>query len=434
MAIKIKIPSFIRKQTSAIRARSAKARANAVGWRRYEQEIRFGVAGFILVCLCIFAVFTFYYIKYQRIVDKRMSGQIFAPSAKIYARPVEVDVGDKEPIAEIESELRHAGYSEGSKGGDAPMGHFELGRGAIQIHPGPQSYHSSDSATIFVGTDGKVSRIEGGNGGDLSAYELEPQLVTALFEGEDRSKRELVKFDDIPKVMVDAVLAIEDRRFFQHSGVNYFRLAEAALSTCSKAPGTGRFDADHAALARVLPYAGEDDEAQADGDADRHRAGAEVLASSTSSRCTPTRSDLGQRGSFTINGLGEAARAYFNKDVKNLSLPEAALLAGMIQRPNYLSPYKYPERALDRRNLVLDSMVETGAITREEADRAKATPLKLATPNVEASDAPYFVDLVKDHLNSKFSENEVEQPRSSAFTPRLIRPAEGSGGSGGRPA
>src|SRR5207248_4306157 len=81
---------------------------------------------------------------------------------------------------------------------------------------------------------------------------------------------------------------------------------------------------------------------------------------------------MGQRGSFTISGLGEAAEAYFGKEIKNLSLPEAALLAGMIQRPNFYSPYKYPDRALERRNLVLDSMQETG--TRLRRDR-KSTRL-----------------------------------------------------------
>ncbi len=125
---------------------------------------------------------------------------------------------------------------------------------------------------------------------------------------------------------------------------------------------------------------------------------------------------LGQRGSFTINGFGEAAHAYFNKDVKNLTLSEAALLAGMIQRPNYLSPYKYPKRALERRNLVLDSMVETGAITREQAERAKAEPLKVTTPNVEASDAPYFVDLVKDQLSPQYNEEELNNHALRIYT------------------
>ncbi len=125
---------------------------------------------------------------------------------------------------------------------------------------------------------------------------------------------------------------------------------------------------------------------------------------------------MGQRGSFSINGFGEASRAYFGKEMKDLTLPEAALLAGIIQRPSYLSPYRHPERALERRNLVLDSMVETDAITRDQADRAKATPLKLATPNVEASDAPYFVDLVKDQISSQYNESELNEQAMRIYT------------------
>ena len=125
---------------------------------------------------------------------------------------------------------------------------------------------------------------------------------------------------------------------------------------------------------------------------------------------------MGQRGSFSINGFGEASRAYFGKEMKDLTLPEAALLAGIIQRPSYLSPYRHPERALERRNLVLDSMVETDAITRDQAEHAKATPLKLATPNVEASDAPYFVDLVKDQISSQYNESELNEQAMRIYT------------------
>src|SRR2546427_7331245 len=126
--------------------------------------------------------------------------------------------------------------------------------------------------------------------------------------------------------------------------------------------------------------------------------------------------DLGQRGSFAISGFAEASRAYFNKDLKDITLPEAALLAGLIQRPSYLSPYRHPERALERRNLVLDSMVDTHSITREVAEKAKAVPLKLAPPNVEASDAPYFVDMVRDTLNSKLNEREANEQSYRIYT------------------
>ncbi len=125
---------------------------------------------------------------------------------------------------------------------------------------------------------------------------------------------------------------------------------------------------------------------------------------------------LGQRGSFGISGFAEASQAYFNKELKDITLPEAALLAGLIQRPSYLSPYRHPERAMERRNLVLESMVETHAITREQADKAKAAPLKLAPPNVEASDAPYFVDMVRDSLISKFNESELNEQSYRIYT------------------
>src|SRR5579862_9285024 len=126
--------------------------------------------------------------------------------------------------------------------------------------------------------------------------------------------------------------------------------------------------------------------------------------------------NLGQRGSFAISGFAEASRAYFNKDLKDISLPEAALIAGIIQGPSRLSPYRHPERALERRNLVLDSMVDTHAITREQADKAKASPLKLAPPNVEASDAPYFVDMVRDSLINKFNEHDLNDQSYRIYT------------------
>src|SRR5207245_10008498 len=128
------------------------------------------------------------------------------------------------------------------------------------------------------------------------------------------------------------------------------------------------------------------------------------------------RVDLGQRGSFTISGLAEGSRAYFNKDLKDITLPEAALLAGLIQAPSYLSPYRHPERALERRNTVLHAMLETHSITKDQAEKAKATPLKLAPPNVEASDAPYFVDLVRRTLNSKLNGREANEQSYRIYT------------------
>src|SRR5258708_22337839 len=116
---------------------------------------------------------------------------------------------------------------------------------------------------------------------------------------------------------------------------------------------------------------------------------------------------MGQRGSFSIDGMGEASQAYFGKDIKNLNLQECALLAAIIQAPSRLTPFRNPEQDMERRNLVLETMFETGAITREQANQAKATPLKLAPLNIEASDAPYFVDMVRESLLADHSEDEL---------------------------
>lgn len=398
MAIKLKIPQ-----------RKNKAKGEP-GRDSRDPVIRGAWLAFIVLSLGVCAWFSYFYVKYDRIIEQRFSGPVFSSSARIYALPQAVELGERIDAHEIAAQLQRAGYL---LKGDAPMGSYRLLNGGIEIRPGPQSYHSPDPATIHI-ENGTVSRITG-KSGDLEAYELEPQLVTA-FDVEQRAKRQLVKYDQIPKVMVDAVLAIEDRRFFQHGGVNFVRMFEAAWidvmherhaqggSTLTMQLSRGFFLSPEKTIRRKL---------------------AEMLFAEELEQKFSKQQifdfyanwvDLGQRGSFAISGFAEASRAYFNKDLRDITLPEAALLAGLIQRPSYLSPYRHPERALDRRNMVLDAMVETGAITRAEANKAKATPLKLAPPNVEASDAPYFVDLVRDSITSRISERELNEQSYRIYT------------------
>ena len=375
------------------------------------------VAAFLIAGILLLAIFAIFYVKYERIVDKRMAGPVFNNAAKIYARPETVSVGQKLTLPELVAYLRRAGYSEQGKEGDSPIGRFRMKSSAVEIMPGGESFHAAEAATVRF-DDGKVSSIFLDTRGaqSPSSYELEPQMITSLFGGEERSKRQLVTFDQIPKDLVNAVVAIEDRRFFQHSGVNYYRLVEAGLtdilhghrgqggSTITMQLSRGFFLTPEKTVKRKLT---------------------EILISiELEQKFSKQRifemyanlAPMGQRGSFSISGFGEASRAYFNKDIKDLTLPESALLAGIIQRPSYLSPYRHPERALERRNLVLDSMVETDAITRQQADRAKATPLKLAAPNAEASDAPYFVDLVKDQLSNQYNEQELNEQAMRIYT------------------
>ena len=400
MAIKLKIP------------KSKKRGTTGKGFVSGDPVIRIALAVFIVLSVALCGWCSYYYFKYGRIIDQRFKVPVFSSSATIYALPRAVKVGEKVDPHEIAVQLRRAGYAEND--GNALMGSYRTLKNGIEIKPGPQSYHRPEPATIRV-EDGKVSRISSSSG-DLEAYELEPRMITALFDAEQRSKRRLVKYNDIPKILVDAVLAIEDRRFFQHGGVNFIRLGEAAWVDITRQKHEQGGSTITMQLSRAFFLTPEKTY--------KRKIVEMLIAMELEQKFSKqqifefyaNRVDLGQRGSFTISGFAEASQAYFNKDLKDITLPEAALIAGLIQAPSYLSPYRHPERATERRNLVLDSMVETHAITREQADKAKASPLKLAPPNVEASDAPYFVDLVRDAVISRLNERELNEQSYRIYT------------------
>jgi penicillin-binding protein 1B len=375
--------------------------------------VRYALLGFLVLAVGVVGFFAYWYVKYDRIIEQRFRGPVFSTSAKIYASPRLVRVGSKYSISEIAAELRRAGY--GEKEDESPLGSYKTHGGSIEIIPGAESYHSPEPATISVG-NGVVSGITSKASGDLEAYELEPQQVTSLFDSEQRSKRQLVKYDDIPKVMVNAVTSIEDRRFFQHSGVNFLRLAEAAWIDFTHQRHQQGGSTITMQLSRAFFLTPEK--------TFKRKMIEMLIAVELEQKFSKqqifefyaNRVDLGQRGSFTISGLAEAAHSYFNKDLKDITVPEAALLAGLIQAPSYLSPYRHKERATERRNTVLEAMVETGAITRAQADKAKASPLVLAPPNVEASDAPFFVDMVRDTVLSKLNEHDINDQQFRIYT------------------
>jgi penicillin-binding protein 1B len=365
--------------------------------------------------LLFFVVGGFYYVKYQHIVDERLKQPLFADTAKIFAAPREVRPGQKLSVHLLANELRQAGYSADGAPATSALGTFSEGVQNITVRPGPQSYHSQDGAVIRIGS-GVVESITDDHGQQLSSYELEPLLITGLSEDANRTKRRLVTYDEMPPNLIQAVLAIEDRRFFEHSGVNYWRLIDAIFhdvtsgqkqqggSTLTMQLARGFFLTPEKRIKRkmieiVITFQLE------------HRFSKRQIFEMYANQIP-----MGQRGSFSINGFGEAAQVYFGKDVGQLNLAECAFLAGIIQRPSYFNPFHHPDRTIDRRNLVLDSMVETGAITKDQAERAKAEPLHLSAISVDASEAPYFVDLVHEQLLQKLGERDFNREGLRIYT------------------
>jgi penicillin-binding protein 1B len=231
MALKIKIPRFAGNRPWA----TLLLRAGLIA-----------VAAFAVLFL---AVWSYFNVKYGRVLDERLKQPIFANTAKIYAAPREVRPGQKLTVRLIANELREAGYTAEGASQASQLGTYSEGANTITVRPGPQSYHTEDSAAIRV-ESGVVNSITDEHGQPLASYELEPQLITGLSDDANRTKRRLIAFDEIPQNLVHAVLAIEDRRFFEHSGVNYFSMVSWAWH--------------HAARKAALPLRHRNHQVQAD--------------------------------------------------------------------------------------------------------------------------------------------------------------------------
>src|ERR1700728_250036 len=373
------------------------------------------VRGLFIAAIAVVAtgviVFGYFYVHYQHVVDDRLNaGPIFSSVSQIYAAPREVRAGQKFTAASIAADLRQAGYNNNPK-----LGTFQLNGDSIFIKPGPESYHNRDGATINT-TGGAVQSITAENGAALTGYELEPQLITALSEDKNRTKRSLVTYQEIPPRMVQAVVAIEDRDFFNHGGINYMRTIKCGFqdllshhmscggSTLTQQLARGFFLSPEKKITRKLREIMITFQLE-------HRFNKKQIFEMYANQM-----NLGHIGSYEINGFGEAAQTFFGKPLGRLDTAQCALLAGLLQNPSYRNPYRHPERAMERRNLVLDSMVETGALTANQASRAKAEPLLLSPPNIDASEAPYFVDLVHERLVQRIGDQDLSHQSLRIYT------------------
>ena len=190
------------------------------------------IAGPLLVLICFTGLFLYYYVRFSRLIDARLSGEIFNNASLVFSAPTPISVGESGSPEAVAQHLRRALYAEGSGGSD--VGSYTLAKDTIEIIPGSLSYFA-DPATQegparLTFRDRRLASIAPAGGGDnLETYELEPEVITTLFDN-NRSKRRLVRFPDLPKVLIDAIVAAEDHRFFSHHGVDILRIPGAALA------------------------------------------------------------------------------------------------------------------------------------------------------------------------------------------------------------
>lgn len=356
--------------------------------------------------------FTWSWTKYSRLVAAKLGAGPFTNTAMLFASPATLAVGDEASPEQIAVDLRRSGYTESRRNS---MGYYTLAPNEIDIYPGPDSMFDPEGGVIRF-SDGRITQIISlRDNTQRTQYELEPELISNLFD-KNREKRRLVRFSEIPQVLIHAVVSAEDKRFFQHSGFDPFRIVKAAFvdlrsmrhkegaSTLSQQLARGFWLNREKTWSRKLAEM--------------------IITMQLEQRLTKeqifeyyaNQVDLGRRGTFGIRGFGEAAQAYFGEDLSRLTLPEAATLAGLIQRPSYTNPYRWPKRAEQRRNVVLMLMRENGYITEKQYTDAVASPLVLTKPGMESTEAPYFVDAVNDALLDQFQDRDFQSNAYRVYT------------------
>ena len=332
------------------------------------------------------------YSYYSQIIDARLASGYLTSRPGLYAAPRVLQAGQKLSREKLIACLRRAGYLETSAS-NVWSGSFIASDAAIEIRPG-QNGGRKQAAVVRVTFDGdKIAELTA-DGITTDSFTLEPEVLSNDPSAK-AGKREALSYDEIPPVLVNAILAIEDRRFFDHPGVDVSGLVRALLRNA----GEERLGQGGSTITQQLvknTYLSPEKTLQ--------RKYAEAMLSLALEQrlskqdifalyCNEVY--LGQRGVVGVRGVKEAATVFFGKELRDLTLSEAATLAGMIQSPSHYSPLRNPDGAQARRNVVLAVMLENRSITREENEAASAEPVRVAANvSLDNSLAPYFVDYV----------------------------------------
>jgi len=287
----------------------------------------------------------------------------------------------------------------------------------VEIHPSKTSYFEGTDALRVDFAGGKVAAIRQLDGGQtVNAAQIEPVVITTLF-GSERVKRRVVHYNELPPTLIHAVMAAEDKRFFQEPGFDVRRIIAAALTDLRlgrKAQGASTITMQVARsffFTQARTFHRKIEEALMALELEHHFTKEQIFD------LYANQVYLGNRGSFAIHGFGEAAQSYFGKDIRDLDLAQDAFLAGIIRAPNhYATSDQHPDRAIDARDRVLHGMVDDGFITAAQEAAARAEPLDVRPAAISTSSAPYFVDLVRSQLLNHFSETDLTTQGYRVYT------------------
>ncbi|MCG7968768.1 MAG: penicillin-binding protein 1B [Candidatus Thiodiazotropha taylori] len=369
-----------------------------VSWRRWPW----------LVVITLTLAMLLYTLYLDRVVQARFEGQRWSLPAKVYGRSLALYPGAPVTLEHLEQTLLGLGYRQ-VKHPDRP-GEYSRYRGRVLLRTRPFHFpdidRPSDYMEVTLGSQGVRSLKRASSGEPVGHYRIEPRLIGSLSSahGEDRI---LLSREALPELLVDALIAVEDRNFHHHFGVDPIAIARALWanlrakrvvqggSTLTQQLVKNFFlnpqrslwrKFNEALMALILDWRYSKDE---------------IL------QAYANEIYLGQQGGRAIHGFALASRFYFNRPLQELDLPRLAMLVTLVRGPSAYDPRRHPKQARQRRHLVLQLMRDQGVIDAQQAAKAQQAPLGVEQGSLHSSGSPAFMDLVKRQLRRDYKEADL---------------------------
>ncbi|MDQ6651791.1 MAG: transglycosylase domain-containing protein, partial [Acidobacteriota bacterium] len=350
------------------------------------------VAGIVLtlVFAVVAGIAIYSYINFSRLIDQQIAGGYLKSHVGLYAAPRVIEKGARVTKDQLTTALQTAGYAR-DKASNIWNGSFQVGDNDIRVLP-RQGTERHEWININFNTQGYISTLSANDQADLPSYALEPELLTTGATVKTGQQQTLT-FHDIPPVLVQAILSIEDRRFFEHNGIDIWGIGRAIINASTS--GSHKFRQGGSTITQQLvknTYLTPEKTL-------RRKFNEAIIALALENRLSKqdifalycNEVYLGQRSGVGVRGVAQAARVFFGKDLKELSLDEAATIAGMIQSPARYAPDRHPEDARARRDQVIAAMIRDGAVNSDQGQRAQELAVEVAVFQGAGNEmAPYY--------------------------------------------